>query len=347
MRFAATVLLFCVALSLVGCAGLPGTASVATPQGYQRKASSPSTTLLYVSNHTNNSVSAFPLNANGNVSPVGTISGKKTRLNQQYGVGLDASGNVYVVDPASKPSVFVYPANTWGDVRPIREIKGEKTKMTGPYKVILDSSGNTYVSNNSSKHSGSGSRGDILAFAPGSNGNVSPEWSIAGLRTELTDADGMAWDSSGNLYVANSVVGSCGNDGNLFVFAAGALGNVAPITNIGGSQTQLCDPTGIAADSTGNIYASNWFTNTVTVYAAGSNGNIAPIRVISGSNTGLDGPAAIAVDASNNIYVANALGNSITVYSAGSNGNVSPVQTISGSNTGLSWPVSLAIYPAP
>ena len=129
----------------------------------------------------------------------------------------------------------------------------------------------------------------------------------------------------------------------------------APISTIGGINTNLTDPQGIAVDSSGKIYVADdgneedeGISPGVLVYAAGSNASAAPIATISGSNTGL-GEAysshGIALDSSGNIYVANFYTPSVFVYPAGSNGNVFPSATISGPATELSEPQFLAIGP--
>jgi len=124
------------------------------------------------------------------------------------------------------------------------------------------------------------------------------------------------------------------------VYPAASSGNVAPSSTIGGSNTGLNEPRGIALDASGNIYVTNTDSYTVTIYPAGSNGNTAPSSTIGGPNTGLYVPEGIALDASGNIYVANRVGGplgtgSVTVYPAGSNDNVTPSSTIAGPNTGL------------
>src|SRR5208282_3390274 len=83
-------------------------------------------------------------------------------------------------------------------------------------------------------------------------------------------------------------------------------------TVIGGSNTGLNQPLGIALDSSGKLFVANNETQpcstqcgSVTVYPAGSNGNIRPSVTIVGGNTGLYFPSGIALGASGNIYVAN------------------------------------------
>jgi hypothetical protein len=132
--------------------------------------------------------------------------------------------------------------------------------------------------------------------------------------------------------------------------SAGAQGNVAPISAIGGSNTGLDSPHGVSLDAVRNIYVANpgfcqsgCQNRNVSVYAAGANGDVAPMRSVKGSKTGLIGPVGIALDARQNVYVADSGGNGVLVYAAGGNGNVPPSRTISGSHTGLNNPLGIVL----
>jgi sugar lactone lactonase YvrE len=186
----------------------------------------------------------------------------------------------------------------------------------------------------------------VTAYAPGSNGNVSPIASIDDRTNMLEEPWGIALDSKANIYVANYGGGSNGI-GTITVYAAGSDAETTPMATIAGLRTELENPFGIAVDSSGKIYVANFAgghgAGSVTVYPAGSNGNVAPIATIAGDDTGLDNPSGIAIDSSGKIYVANRGGgrtsaSSITVYAAGSNGNVKPIATITGPDTGLDDP---------
>ena len=76
----------------------------------------------------------------------------------------------------------------------------------------------------------------------------------------------------------------------VIVFGAGASGNATPTAMIGGSNTGLSQPIGIAVDGAGNILVSNYSNNTIRVFAPGANGNVTPTATIAGANTGLTVP---------------------------------------------------------
>ena len=101
---------------------------------------------------------------------------------------------------------------------------GLKTGLTRPSGILLDSSSDLYVANASNAYG----PGTIDVYAPGASGDALPIRSISGDNTQLgSSITGLAFDMSGNLYVAND---DSGNQ-SVTIYAAGASGNVAPIQN--------------------------------------------------------------------------------------------------------------------
>jgi sugar lactone lactonase YvrE len=163
----------------------------------------------------------------------------------------------------------------------------------------------------------------------------------------LCASTGVAFDASGNIYVANY---SCGNSyGSVTVYAANPSGtlNESPIATITDPniETGLDSPECIALDPSGNVYVGSLETDRISVYAANPKGtlNESALATITDFNSPLR-PAGIAVDASGNIYAANAYG-SITVYPPNPRGTFdeSPIATIAGSKTGLNSPNGIGL----
>src|ERR1039458_4439575 len=275
-------------------------------------------------------------------APIATISGFDTGLSSPEGIALDSSGNIYVADESAS-SVYVYPpvASSTGlpDEAPTATISGSDTGLISPYGIALDSTtGNIYVA-------------DALATSvfvypalASSTGlpNEVPLVTITGGKTGLSYPQGIALDSSDEIYVADT--------SSVFVYPAGSKGNIAPgpATISTTMTTGLGWPQGVALDSSGKIYVADdglgaSGPGSVFVYPAGSKANAAPTATISGSNTGLSYPQGIALDSSRNIYLADEGAVSVFVYSAGSNGNVAPTTTISGSNTELDTPEGIVV----
>ena len=132
----------------------------------------------------------------------------------------------------------------------------------------------------------------LVAFASASFAATKP----------LSLPKGLAVDSKGNLYVANSG----GND--ILVYST-AYTQVAAKT----ITQNVSNPSGVAFDAAGNLWVSNTGTSN-----GGANGSIAEYtngkqNTAASITNGVLGPNAIAVDGLGNIWVENDYVN-ITVY---------------------------------
>ena len=88
------------------------------------------------------SISVYPLDANGDVSPLRVIQGPKTQLNWPGTMALDpATGSLYVANDIGN-SVLVFRETDGGDVSPARIIKGNATGLSSPVGVFVDEKNN-------------------------------------------------------------------------------------------------------------------------------------------------------------------------------------------------------------
>ena len=142
---------------------------------------------LYVANFYGSTVTTYAPTAKGNAKPLHTIAGSKTGLNGPYGVAVDASHNVSVVNTnggsAFTGSVTVYAAGAYGNVAPTRTISGSNTGLFYPFGIALDSSTNIYITNYNGQ--------SVTVYAAGANGNVAPVQTISGSNTGLNGPAGI------------------------------------------------------------------------------------------------------------------------------------------------------------
>ena len=78
-------------------------------------------------------VLVYAANANGNATPLRTISGSLTQLNGA--AGLTIRGSVIIVANAGDSTITVYPLTGKGNIAPLREIDGVDTQLATPQDV--------------------------------------------------------------------------------------------------------------------------------------------------------------------------------------------------------------------
>jgi hypothetical protein len=181
---------------------------------------------------------------------------------------------------------------------------------------------------------GSYPAGTVTVYDRDAKENQTPVETIAGKNTGMLQPSGIAVDTAGRIYVSDFFAGP-GYAGSVFVYAAGANGDVKPIATI---TNGINMPKGIALDGSGNVYVANFEGPGVTVYSAGT---YALLRTI-GVHANLGYVQGVAVDPSGKTFVINAnytgapvmsnSGASIFVFAAGTS---RLIQTITGSRTGM------------
>ena len=190
--------------------------------------------LMYVVNNAGrygkNSITVYAAGANGNVAPIQTISGPQTTLYFPTGIAVDAQGNIYVQNHGWD-DILVFAPGANGDVAPARIIWSPW--MTDPgTSLAVNAKGAIYTANSRQcGYYGCYGTSAVLRFPPGANGYVADVKTITGSKTQLNSPDAIALGPEGRIYVTD-----VGDSSSIFVYAAGAHGNIAPMT-IAGSNT--------------------------------------------------------------------------------------------------------------
>lgn len=200
------------------------------------------TPYLYIADEYNSQIDIFP--AIGRNQPqVGTIA---TGVNLPYGIWFDrGTMSLYVANQGNN-TVTAYP---YGSTQPTLTYSQD---LNRPLFPIVDRSGDLYVSN--------ANDGTVVEYLAGSTSAHQV------LQTPGVEADGMAFDHQGNLYVAYRTCPS--GAGSIEKFAPGSTqGKVIGMT--------LSDPQGVAVDYRGNIVVDETGTadnrlDRIDVFAPGS-----------------------------------------------------------------------------
>jgi DNA-binding beta-propeller fold protein YncE len=262
-------------------------------------------------------VSTFAGTAGVPGSANGTGSGAFFNLPQ--GVAIDSTGNIYVADyknstirKVTSAAVVTTIAGTAG-VAGAADGAAAVTTLNSPLGVAVDGSGNVYVAdtgNHTIRKVTSSGTVSTLAGIAGTSGKVNGAGTVA----TFNGPSGVAVDSSGNVYVAdtyNHAIRMVTSAGVVTTFA-GTLG-VAGTADGAAASAGFNFPSGVAVDSAGNVYVADQGNNTIRKISAGIVSTVAGPVATPYLTGRVDGPATtarfnhptgLAVDSSGNVYVA-------------------------------------------
>jgi len=189
-------------------------------------------------------------------------------------------------------------------------------QLNGPFSAVLDSSGNLYIADQFNHRIRMvGTDGNISTVAGnGTAGYTGDNGSPTS--AELNDPQFVVVDSSGNLYIAdtnNNAVRKV--SGGKITSVAGSPNGSAGYTGDGGqgNVAQLNHPSGLALDSSGNLFISDTGNAAIRKLALAS-GIISTVAGQGGAGFGGDGglasraqfnnPTALAFDSAGNLFIA-------------------------------------------
>lgn len=115
-------------------------------------------------------IEIFAPGAFGNVAPIASILGSKTKMDETYGMAFDGAGRLYAAEPDNRSlsgQINVYAAGATGNVAPIEQLGGPRSMLAVPLYVAVDDAGEIFVGQVSG-----GSK--VLKFRAGARGNAAP-----------------------------------------------------------------------------------------------------------------------------------------------------------------------------
>ncbi len=262
------------------------------------------------------------------------------------GLALDSNGNLYIADTGDNT---IREITTNGIINTIAgdglpsysgdTFQASTAELHSPEDVAVDSSGNVYIADTGNAYIReiTVSTGIINFIAGDGSIGYSGDGAAANL-AGLIEPFAIALDGSGNVYftepedgrvrkitVSTGIISTVVGNGTL-----GFSGDGAAATS---ATTHL--PTGLAIDSSGNLYIADSLNNRVRKVAGTTISTIAGSGVFSYSGDGgpataaqLNAPEAVAVDAAGNIYIADTANNVVRQIST-----KGVISTIAGNGT--------------
>ena len=284
-------------------------------------------------------------------------------LSLPTGVAVDKSGNLYIVD-AGNGRVRMISASTGV----ISTFAGTGTNgyggdggqavnapLGGPRGVAVDSSGNVYIADTFNclirEVTPNGVINTVAGtpHACGSGGDGGPA-----TKATLSNPETLTVDSSGNLYIADTGNETIRRVSNGTITTIAGTAGKGGFAGDGGSAAAalFSTPSGVAVDSSGNIYVADTDNNRIRKVVQGGN-----VTTFAGTTTSigdngpstkarLNRPTGAAVDSAGNLYIADNGENRIrkvtlsgTITTLAGNGQ--------GGNAGNNGPASGAILNSP
>lgn len=255
-------------------------------------------------------------------------TGENARFYGNFGVAVDAAGNLYIADTGNNR---IRKVNTSGTLTTAvgngtQSYAGDgglatKAQFYTPAGIALDGAGNVYIADYDNnvirKLDAVGKITTVAGIGPGPSTTFSGGYSGDGgaaTSAQLNRPSGVAADAAGNLYIAdtkNQVIRKVSASGTITTVVGTGTGGYF---GDGGAaiSAQLYYPAGVAVGAAGDLYIADTSNNRIRkVNAGGTITTVAGTGMDGFSGDGgaatsaqLSGPSSITLDVAGNLYIA-------------------------------------------
>ena len=278
----------------------------------------------------------------GQVTTAGSANGTGSgaTFNIPSGVIADGNGNVYVADFSNNVIREISPdgvvSTPYGNgVAGFQNGNGTGTEFNGPNSIAIDSSGNLYVADsaNNAIRKIVLSSGAVSTLA--GSGAAGSHDSFTGTNATFNLPQGVAVDSSGNVYVAdskNDLIRKITSAGKVTTLAGKA--GTAGWIDATGTSAQFYYPINVAVNSAGDVFVTDYGNDVIReITPAGVTSTPYGQLVTTGSSDGIganalfNAPLGIWCDSSGNLYVTDSEIPSTSTSTAAGNNLIRRVNT--------------------
>jgi trimeric autotransporter adhesin len=244
------------------------------------------------------------------------IAATSADLYEPGGVAVDSANNLYIADTDNarvrkvSNGIITTVAGTGVGGYNGDNIPATSALLAGPWGVALDSAGNLYIADPGNSRIRKVSNRFITTVAGNGMAYYSGD-DIAATSAALGEPNGVAVDSTGNVYIADTANNRIRKVSNGIITTVAGNGCACYNgDNIAATSAELAGPNGVAVDSAGNVYIADTANNRIRKISNGLITTVAGNGMafyngddIAATSAALYFPMAVAVDSANNLYI--------------------------------------------
>jgi secreted PhoX family phosphatase len=220
-------------------------------------------------------------------------------LSNPYGMAFDRSGNLWVANTGVGTVTEYTRAELARSGAPRPHTTIAASRLNNPCGIAFDASGDLWVANNGNGKVEEFTRQQLTGTSPAPSVVISPDGS-----GQTAGAINLAFDSSGNMWVSEYQANTLVEYTRQQFARSGApvpavtISSVYPKSTANGASS-IDGAAALQFDSSGNLWISNFFDNTVDEFARSQlakSGAPDPRRVLAGSKMGMNYPSYLIIE---------------------------------------------------